>query len=201
MNPNLNTSHFLYPQNDLYEKAVELDERHDFQTLVWDLDGTLYQTSAIKRKLFWKWIFNSRFRRDTKELQQRIIQFRNEDDAELNFMQELIEFNSLIATKLSEQMVPQTVMSTLNYFANKNVKQVLITDLPDAGKLASLGCEHFFSDIIECISQFQCLKPSSKLITPLNDIIGPSHFLFIGDRTDTDKALFKRYLESLTIDN
>ena len=176
---------------DLAPEKISLEK---VDHIIWDLDGTLYELSSIKRKiarsiLSPKVVANVlNFYRVEKQIQAQ----RDSNTFDLStYESEYRRMQVFINSFLSEDMVLSKSQMLLQAARKANIRQTLISEYSLSNKLEILGLGSFFERSFSCVEHVGSWKPNPKTARFLAQELGElGTFLVIGDRYDTDGAMF-----------
>lgn len=176
--------------NDLKPEA-----RLDFDTIIWDLDGTLYPINQVKKRAIAAatrkpsiFYLAARF----YWLEYRINRQRQSNQFKLNF-EELEMVQPLINQHLTPDLVPKTVLSQMQSAAGK--QQIVVSEYPIKDKLERLGLGQYIEAAYSCPVDFKCWKPNPVCAQKFLQKQGISpRFCVIGDRLDTDLIFYENLM-------
>ncbi len=176
------------------EKLIGFIKKNDIQSVLWDLDGTLYSSKKLKRKIFFT--FNFFMMSKITKTNQIIESNRHSPIKEINlsnptWFSDYKSTQNFINQQLSPQIIQLEVFSALQLFKELKLNQILLTDHALENKLQLLALENHFHHTFSCFDDIGYWKPSTKILDFLSQKINLklSETLVIGDRKDTDGRL------------
>ena len=178
-----------------------LPDLSDIQLVSWDIDGTLYALPefmrVLKRDLLLR-MFSPAFPRAWRDL-WRLVRFKRHMDkvraAGGSLTVPPLEGRDAIGQTMDDlyaRLLPSIgalpgIDEVLQWFHDRGIPQVALSDYRPSTKLRALGIEHYFCSVYAA-EDLGHLKPSPvPFTTVLRDHqVEACHALHIGDREDTD---------------
>ncbi|MBC76660.1 MAG: hypothetical protein CME64_11655 [Halobacteriovoraceae bacterium] len=173
----------------------------DYDSIVWDLDGTLYSIPALKLKIIkslykfsvLKNVLNF-FRTESiiqKERQKHLFGLQE-------YKHEFYAMQSFINSYLDQALVKPEALQLALEARNHNLNQLVVSEYPIGNKLELLGINEHFHGAYSCCEDMGCWKPAEKTARfVLSKLGNPKRVLVIGDRDDTDGKLAENINELL----
>ncbi|MDX1694273.1 MAG: HAD family hydrolase [Ketobacteraceae bacterium] len=177
---------------------MKIEPGEHIRVISWDMDGTLYSSSAFKRCLYRRWLrycWQPSVWRDIRAIAraQQMMQRVRAAGGEWPGYEPVLRAQAQPCERLWFAAALQAtgprpgIPETLAAFRERGYRQIIVSDYSAAYKLQALGISHYF-DAIFAGEDSGIFKPSprvfSRICVEMN--IEPAALLHIGDREDTD---------------
>jgi FMN phosphatase YigB (HAD superfamily) len=155
----------------------------------WDVDGTLYSLSALKRRILWNafakgWVSGLA---DVRYIREHVAKIEKERSAQ-GRMAEDERFDALLLAALGRLSPSKRALRMIAEIGARKIPQVVLSDHPATEKLKRLGIQQKFEAIYDC-GTWNCWKPSPEPFRAIQlaHQVKPTEHLHIGDRLDSDE--------------
>lgn len=183
--------HYIHIR-DLSEKNICLA---NYDSIIWDLDGTLYSIAALKLKIFKTLYRFSVFKNIYNFFQtEKLIQKERESHG---FGLDLYRDNfytmqEFINSYLNKSLVRPEAIQLAKVASNHKLNQLVVSEYPIGNKLELLEVVEYFQGAFSCSEDMGSWKPSEKTAHfVLSKLGNAQRILVFGDREDTDGEMAK----------
>lgn len=180
-------------------------ELHGIKVVSWDVDGTLYDSSVMKKHLVTLWLsafWRPSTWRDIKVIlaSQKMIKRIHNNGGEYGslFNEETRRLAERAEKRwfhraLSQSGLREGIVNAVAFFRLSGLQQIVVSDYRADYKLEILGIKREFQHAYAC-EDHRALKPSSAIFDLVCNELGvlPKEILHIGDRADTDGVAAKK---------
>jgi len=175
-------------------ESIDLDQLN-IEYVLWDLDGTLYLIEDIVSMIKKSLIFNPLNLLEIlnfKKTENIISKQRLNNSFDLTTIKNNFERMQLFINKfITNDLLHKESAQLLQIFNKKQIKQICVSEYPIADKLDRLGIKHYFKASHSSPDDYFHWKPNPLMAKKLLDQYDlRKGFIIIGDRVDTDGALF-----------
>lgn len=183
--------HFIHIK-DLGKKKVKSEA---YDSIVWDLDGTLYSIPALKFKII-KSLYKFSVLRNVLNFFRTEALIQKEREAHefsLNkYKDDFYTMQRFINSYLDQALVKPEALQLALQARNHNLNQLVVSEYPIGNKLELLEVVEYFQGAFSCSEDMGSWKPSEKTAHfVLSKLGNAQRILVIGDREDTDGEMAK----------